>query len=139
MSQHQNKTEEQRLKEQAKEFVKKTCTDYNAMLKGIDTAGRHSLSHTAANYATAIISNPFIMQTLIMQEMTNNPPQLLTPDAPGAFPTMGNLQEALLATVDLGFRLALQHDVLKNDAHKMTYNHCRFRVPTPAELQQPTN
>lgn len=136
---HQDKTTEQRHREQAKEYVRKACTELNTELQDITSEQRDSLSKVAEAYACAIIGNPFIMQTLIIAEMSNNPPQLLTPDSGAALPTMGNLQEALMSTVDLGYRLALQHKVLKNDTHKMSFNHCRFRVPVPAELEQPKN
>jgi len=128
--------EEQAIRNQQMEAVRKKAQEYNQQLKDTGEAHYFEISHNASEFCKGILANPAVMQMLIGDIMGS---KKVTTINQLPIPTMADIQEAMLSAVDLSFRVALQHDVLSRDVMHMNYNHCRFRVPSAAELIQPTN
>lgn len=129
--------EQQAIRDQQMEAVRKKAAEYNQLLKDSGEANIFEISHNASLFCQGILANPAVMQMLIGDVIGNKH----TIAHPGSLPipTMGDIQEAMLSAVDLSFRVALQHDVLSKDVNWMNYNHCRFRVPAASELPQSSN
>lgn len=128
--------EEQAIRNQQMEAVRKKAQEYNQKLKETGEAHYYEIAANAAEFCQGILANAAVMQMLIGDIMGS---KKITSISQLPIPTMADIQEAMLSAVDLSYRVALQHDVLSRDIEHMNYNHCRFRVPSAAELTPPPN